>query len=46
MARHEARMGQNRNAYRILEGKPEGMELVGSLIWKDNINMDLKTNLG
>jgi len=42
MARHVARMGENRNAYRILEGKPEGMELVGSRIWKDNIKMNFQ----
>jgi hypothetical protein len=37
-------MGEERNAYRILEGKPDGK---GSLRrtrcrWVDNINMDLR----
>ena len=38
------RKGENRNAYRILEGKPKVLELVGSSSrrWKDNIKMDLK----
>ena len=45
-AGHVARMGENRNAYRILEGKPDGTELVGSPIWKDNIKTDLKQITG
>ena len=42
MAMHLARIGENRNACRILEGKPDGMELGGSPIWKNNIKMDLE----
>jgi hypothetical protein len=36
--------GDNRNAYRILVGKPEGNRSLGSPIrrWEDNIRMDLK----
>jgi hypothetical protein len=43
-AGHVARMGQERNAYRTLVGKPEGRRPVGKLryMWVDNINMDLR----
>jgi hypothetical protein len=43
MAGHVARMGEKRKAYRLLEGKPEGRRLLGSLRlkWVDNIRMDL-----
>jgi hypothetical protein len=36
-------MGQRRNAYRILEGKPEGRRPLGRprRRWVDNIKMDL-----
>jgi hypothetical protein len=36
-------MGEARNAYRILVGKPEGKRLVGRprRRWVDNIEMDL-----
>jgi hypothetical protein len=36
---HVARMGEKRNAYRILEGKPEGKRRLGRprCRWKDNI---------
>jgi hypothetical protein len=36
-------MGEKRNAYRILVGKPEGKKPLGRLIrsWLDNIKMDL-----
>jgi hypothetical protein len=36
-------MGQKRNAYRILEGKPEGKGPLGrpEHIWVDSIKMDL-----
>jgi hypothetical protein len=42
-ARHVARMGVKRNAYRILMGKPEGMRPIGRFRyrWKD-IKMDLR----
>jgi hypothetical protein len=43
-AGHVARMGETRNAYRILVGKPEGKRLLGRprRRWVDNIKMDLK----
>jgi hypothetical protein len=36
--------GENRNAYRILVGKPEGGRLLGGprSRWVDNIKMDLR----
>jgi hypothetical protein len=39
-----ARMGEKRNAYRILMGKPEGKRLLGRprRKWVDNIKMDLR----
>jgi hypothetical protein len=39
-----ARMGEKRNAYRILVGKPEGKRSLGrpSCRWVDNIKMDLR----
>jgi hypothetical protein len=42
-AGHVARMGETRNAYRILVGKPEGKRPLGrpSRRWVDNIKMDL-----
>jgi hypothetical protein len=38
-----AQMGEKRNAYRILAGKPEGKRALGRLRnrWVDNIKMDL-----
>jgi hypothetical protein len=46
-AGHVARMGENRNAYRILVGKPEGKRPLGRSRrrWVDNIKMDL-TEIG
>jgi hypothetical protein len=40
---HVARMGEKRNAYRLLVGKPEGRRLLGRprRLWSDNIRMDL-----
>jgi hypothetical protein len=37
-------MGENRNAYRILVGMPEGRRPLGRprLRWVDNIKMDLR----
>jgi hypothetical protein len=42
-AGHVARIGENRNAYRILEGKLEGKRPLGRprRRWEDNIRMDL-----
>jgi hypothetical protein len=42
-AGHVARMGQKRNAYRLLVGKPEGRRPLGKPRhrWFDNIRMDL-----
>jgi hypothetical protein len=43
-AGHVARIGETRNAYRILVGKPEGKRLLGRQRhrWVDNIKMDLR----
>ena len=43
-AGHVARMGERRDVYRVLVGKPEGKRPVGSprLRWEDNIKMDLQ----
>jgi hypothetical protein len=43
-AGHVARMGEKRNAYRILVGKPEGKRSMGRprRRWVDNIKMDLR----
>jgi hypothetical protein len=40
---HVARMGENRNAYRLPVGKPEGKRPLGRTRrrWVDNIRMDL-----
>jgi hypothetical protein len=40
---HVARMGEKRNAYKLLVGKPEGNRPLGRLRrrWLDNIRMDL-----
>jgi hypothetical protein len=42
-AGHVARMGEKRNVYRLLAGKPEGKRPVGRprRTWKNNIRMDL-----
>jgi hypothetical protein len=41
---HVARMGQKRNAYRILVGKPQGKRPLEKprCSWADNIKMDLR----
>jgi hypothetical protein len=46
-AGHVARMGEKRNAYRILMGKPEGKRPLGRLRrrWTDNTKINL-TELG
>jgi hypothetical protein len=43
-AGHVARMGEKRNAYRILVGNPEGKRPQGRprRRWVDNIKMDLR----
>ena len=43
-AGHVARMGEERGAYRVLVGKPEGKRPVGRprRRWVDNIRMDLQ----
>jgi hypothetical protein len=40
---HVARMGEKRNAYRLLVGKPEGKKPLGrpTRRWADNIKIDL-----
>jgi hypothetical protein len=42
-AGHVARMGEKRNVYRLLVGKPEGRRPIGRprRRWMDNIEMDL-----
>jgi hypothetical protein len=42
-AGHVARMGEGRNVYRVLVGKPEGKRPLGrpSRRWEDGIKMDL-----
>jgi hypothetical protein len=41
---HVARMGEERNVYRVLMGKPEGKRPLGRprCIWEDGIRMDLR----
>ena len=43
-AGHVARMGERRDVYRVLVGKPEGKRQLGGLRrrWEDNIKMDLQ----
>ncbi|KAJ4436550.1 hypothetical protein ANN_16582 [Periplaneta americana] len=43
-AGHLARMGESRNAYRVLVGRPEGKRPLGRprRRWEDNIKMDLR----
>ncbi|KAJ4444178.1 hypothetical protein ANN_05968 [Periplaneta americana] len=43
-AGHLARMGESRNAYRVLVGRPEGKRPLGMprRRWEDNIKMDLR----
>ena len=43
-AGHVARMGEERGAYRVLVGKPEGKRPLGRprCRWVDNIRMDLQ----
>ena len=43
-----ARMGQGREVYRVLVGKPEGKRPLGRLRrrWGDNIKMDLQEVVG
>jgi hypothetical protein len=43
-AGHVARMGETRNVYRILVGKPEGERPLGRprRRWVDNFKMDLR----
>jgi hypothetical protein len=43
LAGYVARMGEKRNVYRILVGKPEGKRPVGRprRTWVDNIKMDI-----
>jgi hypothetical protein len=43
-AGHVSRMGETRNAYRIMVGKPEGKRSLGRprCRWVDNIKMDLR----
>jgi len=43
-AGHVARMGERRDAYRVLVGKPEGKRQLGisRRRWQDNIKMDVQ----
>jgi transcription termination factor 2 len=43
-ARHVARMGEGKGAYRVLVGRPEGKRPLGRprRRWKDNIKMGLR----
>jgi hypothetical protein len=43
-AGHVARMGEKRNAFRLLVGKPEGRRPLGRPrhMWVDNIKLDLE----
>ena len=43
-AGHVARMGERRDVYRLLVGKPEGKRPLGGprCRWEDNIKMDLQ----
>jgi hypothetical protein len=43
-AEHAARMGEDRNVYKVLMGKPEGKRPLGKLRcrWEDGIRMDLR----
>jgi hypothetical protein len=47
-AGHVARMGEKRDAYRILVGRPEGRRPHGRprRRWEDNIKMDLQEGIG
>jgi hypothetical protein len=47
-AGHVARMGENRNAYTLLVGKPEGERPLGSprRRWVDNVEIDLREKVG
>jgi hypothetical protein len=47
-AGHVARMGQKRNAYMILVGKPEGKSTLGRSTrrWVNNIKMDFGDRMG
>jgi hypothetical protein len=47
-AGHVARIGETRNAYRILVGKPEEKRPLGRPRrgWVDNIKMDLRDRMG
>jgi hypothetical protein len=47
-AGHVARMGEGRNVYRVLMGKPEGKRPLGSprRRWKDGIRIDLGRFVG
>jgi hypothetical protein len=46
-AGHVARMGEKRNAYRILVGKPEGKSPLGRprRSWVNNIKMDIRDRM-
>jgi hypothetical protein len=46
-AGHVARMGEKKNAYRILVGKPEGKRPIGRprRRWVDNIKIDIRDRM-
>jgi hypothetical protein len=43
-AGHVARIGEKKNAYRVLVGKPEGKRPIGTptFRWENNIKIDLR----
>jgi hypothetical protein len=48
MGRAFSTNGENRNAYRVLVGKPEGKRTLGGprRMWVENIKMDLRDRIG
>jgi hypothetical protein len=38
--------GKGKNAYKLLGGKPRGKKMLEVHRWEDNININLKTEVG